>query len=183
MNQFLTSQEQKIALALARKTIEDALETESKTSAPKLPEIFAEKRGVFVTLHKHGELRGCIGLIEPIKTLGKAIEEMALSSAFDDYRFSPVTKKEWSEIKIEISVLTVPEKIDNPNKIILGKHGVIIKSGLRSGVFLPQVAEETGWNLEEFMDELCTQKAGLSKNAWRDDSAEIYIFEAQILKE
>lgn len=182
MNQFLNPTEQKIALALARETIEDALGTENKISLPELPEIFAEKRGVFVTLHKNGELRGCIGLIEPIKPLGEAIKEMAEAAAFDDTRFSPVTTKEWPEIEIEISVLTPPEKISDPNKIILGKHGVIIKSGFRSGVFLPQVAEETGWNLEEFMDELCTQKAGLPKNTWRDGTAEIYIFGAQVLK-
>ena len=184
MNKFLTPAEQKTALNLARNTLE--LEfglTDKKFTDYESLEIFTEKRGVFVTLRKNGELRGCVGLIEPIKPLGEAIEEMARAAAFDDFRFSPMTKKEWPEIKIEISVLTMPEKIDNPDKIILGRHGVIIRSGLRSGVFLPQVAEETGWSLGEFMDELCTQKAGLAKNCWRDGTAEIYVFEAQVFGE
>ena len=224
MSKLLIKEEQQVAIALARNTLETALglvdeksllspspfEGEGggdvfnfnnkplsfsplrkgrEMSHDKNPmvykkfTIFAEKRGVFVTLHQNGELHGCIGLIEPIKPLGEAIKEMALAAAFDDYRFSPITTKEWPKIKIEISVLTVPEKINNIQQIQLGKHGVIIKSGLHSGVFLPQVATETGWSLEEFMDELCSQKAGLPKDCWRHGRSEIYIFEAQVFSE
>lgn len=182
---FLTEDEQLSALALARNTLE--LEfglTKEKNKAYKNYPIFSEKRGMFVTLKKDGELRGCIGLIEPISELGTGIIEMAKAAAFDDPRFSALTKEELKNITLEISVLTVPQKISNPKKEIeLGKHGVIVRSGLHSGVFLPQVATETGWDLNEFMSELCTQKAGLAPNCWLDGSADVYTFEAQVFEE
>lgn len=131
-------------------------------------------------MEKNNELRGCVGLIEPVSELGAGIIEMTKAAAFDDSRFPPLTKEELNDIEIEISVLTAPQKISNPNKIELGKHGVIVRSGLNSGVFLPQVAAETGWDLETFMGQLCSQKAGLPANCWRDGFADIYTFEAQV---
>ncbi|NMB47839.1 AmmeMemoRadiSam system protein B [Candidatus Kuenenbacteria bacterium] len=182
---FLTPAEQISALTLARNTLELAFQiTTDKNKDYKKYPIFSEKRGVFVTLRKDEELRGCIGLIEPIKELGEAIVEMAEAAAFEDPRFLSLEKYELNDIKIEISVLTPPQKISDPRQEIeLGRHGVIIRSGSRSGVFLPQVAEETGWDLATFMSELCTQKAGLPATCWLDGSTDIFTFEAQVFEE
>ena len=183
--QYLSPQEQTAALQLARNTLEltFGLTKEKFTDYQKYP-VFAEKRGVFVTLRKNGELRGCIGLIEPVSELGSGIIEMAKATAFNDSRFSPLTKEELNKIEIEISVLTPPQKISDPEKEIdLGKHGVIVRSGSHSGVFLPQVATETGWDLETFMGQLCSQKAGLPANCWKNGSVTIYTFEAQVFEE
>ncbi|OGG89928.1 hypothetical protein A3C68_02625 [Candidatus Kuenenbacteria bacterium RIFCSPHIGHO2_02_FULL_42_29] len=184
-NRYLNDEEQKAALALARNALEleFGLTKEKNEDYKKYP-VFSDKRGVFVTLKKNNELRGCIGLIEPVTELSEVIKEMALSAAFNDSRFSPVEKDELKNIDIEISVLTPPQKISNLEKeIILGRHGVIIKQGSHSGVFLPQVATETGWDLETFMAELCTQKAGLSSDCWKNGSVDIYTFEAQVFEE
>ncbi|HOZ36214.1 MAG TPA: AmmeMemoRadiSam system protein B [bacterium] len=182
---FLTEIEQTSALALARNTLELAFNlTKNKNEDYKKYSIFSEKRGIFVTLRKGEELRGCIGLIEPIKELGEGIIEMSEAAAFEDPRFLSLEKSELKDIAIEISVLTPPQKISDPQKEIqLGHHGVIVKQGSRSGVFLPQVAEETSWRLEEFMSHLCTDKAGLPKDCWLNDSTDIYTFEAQVFEE
>lgn len=178
----LNQDEQKKALEIARKTIEAKLKNEDYN--PESSEgIFQEKRGVFVTLKKDGQLRGCIGNFEPEANLAENIKAMALSAAFDDPRFSPMQNYEWGKIKIEISVLSPMEKINNPEIIEVGKHGVYVRQGIHSGVFLSQVATEAGWNREEFLDNLCENKAGILKDAWRDGSAELYIFTAQVFEE
>jgi AmmeMemoRadiSam system protein A len=186
----MTKSEQQIALKLARWSLGRELGVVDEMGDGggedyKNHKIFQEKRGVFVTLHKNEELRGCIGLIElPDVGLDQAIQQMAVSAGLNDYRFPPVTKDELDKIKFEISVLSVPKKIENINQIELGKHGVIIKKGIHQGVFLPQVVSETGWNKEEFLSELCEQKAGLDKNCWQDlTQVEIYVFEAEVFGE
>jgi AmmeMemoRadiSam system protein A len=108
---------------------------------------------------------------------------MAVEAAVRDPRFSPLTLSELKNIDIEISVLSPMEKIDNPDKIQLGVHGVLVRKDFRSGVFLPQVATETGWSKDEFMSNLCAQKAGLSPDAWKDRSTEIYTFTAEVFSE
>lgn len=170
-------------LKIARRTLETYLTTKVKPDFQIEDEILKEKRGAFVTLHKNGKLRGCIGNIVGQKALWKTIRDMVIESALSDTRFSPVTKEELNQIDIEISVLTPPERIDDVEKIIMGKHGVIIKKGFRQGVFLPQVADETGWSREEFLSSLCAHKAGLSPDAWKDKDVEIYIFSAQVFGE
>jgi len=181
----LTKVEQSAALDLARNTLERAFNlTDKKFEDYKNYPIFSEKRGVFVTLKKNDELRGCIGLIEPIKELCPAIIEMAQAAAFDDPRFPELTANELADIKIEISVLTPLQKISDPKKEIkLGRHGVIVRQGNNSGVFLPQVATETGWDLDELMSQLCSQKAGLPTDCWKNGSVKIYTFEAQVMEE
>lgn len=183
---MLTKQEQTVALKLARQTLENAFDKNAFfiDDDYKNYEIFKEKRGVFVTLHKNGNLRGCVGLIEsPVIPLSEAIRQMALATAFNDSRFLPLVKDELERIKIEISVLTVPEKVKCLDEIELGKHGVIVKKGFQCGVFLPQVANETGWCKEKFLSELCSQKAGLSENYWQDRNADMYTFEAEVFRE
>ena len=142
------------------------------------PEVKGEA-GVFVTLKKQGKLRGCIGIIMPSK-LSNNLKQAAIS-ALSDSRFEKITKEEMKEIKIEVSLLTPPELVTNPEEEIkIGKHGIIIKQGLNSGLLLPQVATEWNMSLVDFL-EAGSEKAGLNKNAWK--TAQIWKFSAQIFKE
>ena len=180
---MLNEKQQKVLLGIARKTIEEYIRS------GKIPEfnvedpLLKEKRGIFVTLHKRGMLRGCIGYIMPLEELYKAVSKMAIQSSTGDPRFPPVRPEELAEVEIEISVLTVPERINNVNEIEMGKHGVIVKKGSYQGVFLPQVATETGWSKEEFLNRLCYDKAHLPEDAWKDKDTEIYTFSAQVFEE
>jgi len=142
--------------------------------------ILSENCGVFVTLHKHGKLRGCIGRVESNIPLHKAVEEVAALSACYDNRFPPVSPDELNDLEIEISVLSPPEKITDISRIKPGVHGIIIRKERRSGVFLPQVATETGWSLEEFLGHCSRDKAGIGWDGWK--KADIYIFTSTILQ-
>ena len=143
------------------------------------------KQGAFVTLRKDGKLRGCIGQIIPSeKALWQVVQDMAVVAAAEDHRFSPISKGELDDIGYEVSILSVPKKINNWKDIELGKHGVILQKGSCSGVFLPQVAHETGWSKEEFLSQLCWQKAGLASDCYKNDSdVELKIFTAQVFRE
>jgi AmmeMemoRadiSam system protein A len=138
------------------------------------------KRGAFVTLKKQGELRGCIGHMSEDTPLCTVIGAMALQASFNDTRFSPLTQKELSQVEIEISVLTPFTRIDSADEIVLGVDGVIVKKGNQQAVFLPQVATETGWSKEVFLDQLC-YKAGLNAGDWMD--AELFTFQADVFSE
>jgi len=174
------SEEEKKTLRQIAKTV-----IENKTKKKPVPEfkigssVLKENRGAFVSLHKKGQLRGCIGYIEGRGPLHKTIEEMAEAAAFRDPRFSPVTERELSELDIEISVLTPLKKITDVNEIEVGKHGIYIKKGWYSGLLLPQVATEYRWDRKTFLEHTC-QKAGLPSNAWKEKDTEIYIFSADI---
>jgi len=180
---MLTENQKKLLLKIARETLENYL------LGKKLPElkiddpVLNEKRGVFVTLRKKVNLRGCIGYIEPVEPLYLAVRTMAIHSATRDPRFEPVTYEELKDIEIEISVLTVPQRVKSADEIVLGRDGVIVKRGFNQGVFLPQVAEETGWTKEEFLSYLCSHKAGLPPDAWKDPKTELYIFQAEVFSE
>jgi AmmeMemoRadiSam system protein B/AmmeMemoRadiSam system protein A len=136
------------------------------------------RKGAFVTLKKKGSLRGCIGFIEPVFPLYETVIRAAIYAACQDQRFPPVTADELKDLEIEISVLTVPERIRDPLLIEVGKHGLIISKGDRKGILLPQVPVENNWSREEFLERACL-KAGLPRDAWTS-GAEIYIFEAII---
>jgi AmmeMemoRadiSam system protein B/AmmeMemoRadiSam system protein A len=138
-----------------------------------------EPCGAFVSLHKKGTLRGCIGYVRGIKPLYKAVEEMAAAAAFNDPRFPPIKERELDDIDIEISVLTPLKKIDDINEIEVGKHGIFIEKGFFSGLLLPQVATEYGWDRKTFLEQTCL-KAGLPCNAWKDKETKIHIFSADI---
>ena len=179
----LTGKDKKILLDIARGTVEDYV---NKRTIPKInPKGFSENllthTGAFVTLHKHGKLRGCIGRFEPDIELYKVVQEMAISAATRDYRFSPVKPEELDDIDIEISVLTPLRKIDSADEIQLGKHGIYIKKGYSSGTFLPQVATQTGWNIEKFLGHCSRDKAGIGWDGWKD--ADLYTYEALIFSE
>jgi len=115
--------------------------------------------------------------------LRQVIQMMTIAAATDDPRFSPIQPVELAEIKIEISVMTPKRKIEDWQEIELGKEGVVVQKGMYSGTFLPQVATETGWSKEEFLRQLCTQKAGLPENCYQDPEVDLYVFEAQVLAE
>ena len=179
-----TPEEKKILLQLARDTITDRLEKRESPEFSDKRKVFRQHSGAFVTLHKkNGNLRGCIGKMFSEEPLYITVIEMAEEAAFDDPRFTPVTLEELKELKIEISVLSPLKKIKTTEEIKLGVHGVLLKKGLYSGVFLPQVAVETGWDLEKFMNNLCSGKAGLPKDAWKSKNADIFIFTVDILAE
>ena len=187
---MLTETEGRAAVKLARKTIETFL-SEGKLSGPQesgsdLSPVFGENRGVFVTLTEDGLLRGCIGHPYPDSTLKEAILDSAVSAATRDPRFPPVGKEELDSIVVEVTILTQPEKInvppkDLPDKVIIGKHGLIVKQGYYQGLLLPQVAPENNMDSIDFLSHTC-MKAGLSPDAWVK-GAEVYCFEGQIFKE
>jgi AmmeMemoRadiSam system protein A len=182
----LNNKEKALLFSLARST----LETYTKTgTSPKLDKIedkltprLKENYGVFVTLKKHGELRGCIGHIVPRVPLSHAIIENTINSSANDWRFNPVEAKEIQDITIEISVLSQMKKINGPDEFIVGKEGIVIRKGPASAVFLPQVATEQGWDRAETLCQLC-RKAGLSPDAWKDDDMEFFVFTANVFHE
>jgi len=137
--------------------------------------------GAFVTLNKDGALRGCIGNFDPNEPLYVVVQQMAVAASTRDYRFSRVKKDEFDDIEIEISVLTPMKKINSIDEIVLGKHGIYMRKGMSSGTFLPQVATETGWTLEEFLGHCAKDKAGIGWNGWKD--ADIFVYEAIVFHE
>ena len=179
----LDKEQQKELLRIARKTLETYLTEKIIPQFEIKDDELNEPLGAFVTLRKNGELRGCIGEFEPEIPLWQVVRKMAVEAAVGDHRFPPLTSGELGEIKIEISVLSPRQKIANWREIKLGKHGVIVQRGSRSGVFLPQVAVETGWNLETFLGQLCYQKAGLPWDSWKGKDTELFVFTAQVFEE
>ena len=137
--------------------------------------------GAFVTLKEGGSLRGCIGRFSADMPLYKLISQMAVASSTEDNRFEPVNAGELDRVEIEISVLSPLKKIDSPGEIILGKHGIYLKKGSSSGTFLPQVATETGWNIEEFLGHCARDKAGIGWDGWKN--AELFTYEACVFSE
>ncbi|MDD3726208.1 MAG: AmmeMemoRadiSam system protein A [Candidatus Ratteibacteria bacterium] len=180
---MLTEQQKQKLLKIARETLEYYLSGRELPPLPNGDPVLQERRGVFVTLKKEGELRGCIGYIEGVEPLAMAVRDMAIQSATGDPRFPPVRYEELKDIEIEISVLTPLKRVKSSEEIVLGRDGVIVKKGPRQGVFLPQVADETGWSKEEFLSNLCMYKAGLPPDAWKDNNTEIYIFQADVFSE
>jgi hypothetical protein len=183
---MLTKQDGKLLLALARKSIESYFSKKDIDLAPY--DKFSEKQGAFVTLHKDGELRGCIGFPYPVHPLKKAIFNCARSAAFEDPRFDPVVKDELKDIQLEISVLTVPEEItvkkpdEYLKKIKIGEDGLIVKGRYGSGLLLPQVFTEHRCTPQKALEFTC-QKAGLPTDAWKDTSNRFFKFQAQIFSE
>lgn len=172
-------------LKIARKTIEEYLFRKHAQEVPSntFSMALCSKSGAFVTLKKQGELRGCIGQFESEDPLYKLIQQLAIASATKDYRFSPVTSRELDSIHIEISVLTPLQKITDVNEIRLGTDGIYIKKGSRNGTFLPQVATDTGWSLEEFLGHCSRDKAGIGWDGWKEKDVEIFTFQAIIFGE
>ena len=174
--------DRKYLLGLARETISRYL-TLKMVPLPRLSSpILREPRGVFVTLKKRGNLRGCIGRMVPDRPLAELVGAMALQSAFEDPRFPPVTAWELADLEVEISVLTPMKPVSGPNDIVVGRDGVLLQKGGRSAVFLPQVAPEQGWGRDEMLDNL-SRKAGMPAQAWRETGASFLTFQAIVFGE
>lgn len=182
--QFALTEEDKIELLrIARKTISEYLNN-GKTvvlDESKLSSNLMIPTGAFVSLKESGTLRGCVGNFNCEQPLYKIVQSMAIAAATDDYRFPKVQSAEVSGLEIEISVLTPLKKIHSIDEIVLGKHGIYIKKGERSGTFLPQVATGTGWSLQEFLGHCAEDKAFIGWNGWKD--ADIYTYEAIVFEE
>jgi hypothetical protein len=175
----LTDEEKGSLHRISRSAIEAALDGGSYHPTEKLTGTLSIPCGAFVTLKKKGGLRGCIGHIVGHYPLAETISQMAVAAALQDPRFPPVTRQEWSAIEIEISVLTPLKEITDPTAIEVGRHGLYIQKGDRSGLLLPQVATEYGWDRLKFLEQTC-RKAGLPTDAWKDPGAKVQIFSAQI---
>lgn len=177
----LSDQEKRSLLQAARETIRASLDKDTP-DIPPVPPSLRRKCGAFVTLHKRGALRGCIGYIEAHQPLIDAVRSAALAAAFSDPRFPPVRRQELDGLQIEISVLSPLRPLRDVQEIEVGRHGILIRQGYRSGLLLPQVATEYGWDRDTFLDQTC-RKAGLPAGGWRSADTEIEIFSAQVFGE
>jgi uncharacterized protein len=177
----LGNREKQLLLDLARRALIAAVEgRKSLDNFPQDPQL-GESFGAFVTLHKRGRLRGCIGQIGAERSLIEVVAHCAKSAALEDPRFEPVHFEELREIEIEVSVLSPLEEIA-PGRIEVGKHGLMVSQGHRRGVLLPQVAIECHWAAGRFLEETCV-KAGLERDAWRELETKIQGFTAEVFGE
>ena len=174
----LSDADKKALKEIALQSIKDSLDGKPIAQPALTSDLspLTSKCGAFVSLHKHGHLRGCIGHFGEDYPLHEIVAEMARAAAFEDPRFMPVTRDELNDLDIEISVLTPMRRIQSLDEFELHRHGIYIKKGYRSGTFLPQVADEVNWTKEEFVGHCSQDKAGLGWDGWRD--AELYVYEA-----
>lgn len=188
---MLTDSEGETGVRFARKIAESAVITGSyKIPEMKLPAVFEEKAGAFVTVQTHPghELRGCIGIPEPVYSLRQAILNAAVDAVLSDPRFEPVTEEELGKLVFELSVLSPPEKIEArsqweiPLNVEVGRHGLIVERGRYRGLLLPQVAVDEHWDAEEFISMTCW-KAGMPEDSWRDPRVSVLRFEGEIFGE
>jgi hypothetical protein len=184
----ITDQDGQLLVSTARKIVTEFVNTGKTLRLDKdLEEKLSFDAGIFVTLNSKNDLRGCIGFPLPRK-IAQALPEAAIAAATQDPRFAPVEKSELDNITFEVTILTPPSeiKVDNPedlpNKIKVGRDGLIIKQGYHSGLLLPQVPVEYGWNEQEFLDHTC-QKAGLPQKCWMEKQTRIFSFAGIIFKE
>jgi AmmeMemoRadiSam system protein A len=179
----LSAQTRRDLLGLARRALEAHFAGEP---APRLAsdksETFGQPRALFVTLRKTGALRGCIGTLSPDGDLSRAVPRFALAAALDDPRFPPLVLEELAHCEIEISVLTPPEPVEDPQEIETGRDGLIIEAMGTSGLLLPQVATEWGFDRETFLAEV-SKKAGLPPDGWRHPGARLWRFQAEVFSE
>jgi AmmeMemoRadiSam system protein A len=182
MPDTFTPAEQNQLLAIAREAIAAAV-GRRRFVPPEVKGILGEKRGAFVTLHERAthDLRGCIGYVEALFPLTETVSRAATSAALHDSRFEPVTARELPGLRIEISVLSLPEPL-RPQDVVVGTHGLILSLGGRSGLLLPQVATEHGWDVTTFLEQTC-RKAGLPAGAWRRPETQLLGFSATVFGE
>ena len=184
---MLTLEDGRQAVHLARQALTDYIETKKIIEPQDLPPVFLEMRGVFVTLHEDGDLRGCIGYPQPVMALGKAIVDSAINAGSRDPRFPSVRPGELGRIEVEVTILTRPKiytapKKELPELVLVGRDGLIVTRGPYSGLLLPQVAPEWGFDSREFLSQTCV-KAGLTADAWLDEDTKVQHFQAQIFAE
>lgn len=182
MTTRLSTEEKKFLLHLARAAITHKIENKVFRSPDYYSPALRETSGVFVTLHKKRNLRGCIGYIEGNRPLQQAVKEMALAAAFEDPRFPPVRSEELKDLHIEISILSPLKTISAISEIEIGTHGLLIEQNFYRGLLLPQVATEQKWDRQTFIKQTCL-KAGLPETAWQQEGTTIRIFSAEIFSE
>jgi AmmeMemoRadiSam system protein A len=178
----LSAEDKKSLLKLARESIISAFEDKEPPYPQKVSEALNTELGAFVTLDIYGKLRGCIGTFHADEPLYRIVARMARQAAFSDPRFPPVERNEMEQVDIEISVLTPMKRIKDPMIVEVGRDGLFMTNGMRSGVLLPQVPVEYGWDKTRFLEQTC-MKAGLNPEAWKDENTEIYTFQAEIFGE
>ena len=180
---MLLTEEKKILIDIARRSLDSYIRSRKILSldGKRFSEALDRKAGAFVTLRINEKLRGCMGRFKTSDPLYRVVRDMAISAATRDNRFREVRVGELDDILIEVSVLSEHIKIQNINEIELGRHGIYIKEGMNSGTFLPEVADSTGWDLEEFLGHCARDKAHIGWNGWKD--ADIYIYETESFKE
>ena len=177
---MLNQQQRGTLLRIAREAVEAA--AKAMPYAPASDDLVLQEPGAaFVTLRKHGDLRGCIGTIEAREPLLENVANMARAAAREDFRFGPVHLTEVPELSIDISVLSPPRRVEDVAEIEVGVHGLIVEQGSQRGLLLPQVPVEWGWDRDELLNQTCA-KAGLPPDAWRR-GAEIYAFTAEVFGE
>ncbi|MDR1727584.1 MAG: AmmeMemoRadiSam system protein A [Acidobacteriota bacterium] len=188
---MLDDVEKSILLDLARRTLEGYFASRSLPGLPAPEELrmlpgggagLRERKGAFVSLHKDGDLRGCIGLIESDQELYLTVRRCVLSAALEDPRFPPVTRDEVPGLALEISVLGPLVRVKSVEEVQVGRHGIYMVHGVNRGLLLPQVAVEYGWDRREFLEQTC-RKSGLPKYAWDSPDSEFYVFEAEVFSE
>jgi AmmeMemoRadiSam system protein A len=175
----LSTADKQLLLQVARESIAAQLKGKAAPPVQASSPVLEELRGAFVSLHRQGQLRGCIGYIEAVKPLLQTVKEMAPAAAFQDPRFRPLQADELASLEIEISVLTPLHLIKSADEIKVGKHGLYIVRGLNRGLLLPQVATQYHWDRQTFLEQTCN-KAGLPPDAWKEPSTQIFIFQAEI---
>jgi len=179
---MLSLEEKRELLSLARRAIEACLRDPSRGFAEPAEAGLRIGGGAFVSLHRGEELRGCIGRVLSSNPLYLTVQEMAVAAATQDFRFPSLRPEELPEIDIEISVLSVPREISGVGEIRVGEHGLIIRSGASSGLLLPQVGTEYGWDAETFLSHTCV-KAGLPMDFWKRGRPRIEAFTAEVFSE
>jgi AmmeMemoRadiSam system protein A len=180
---MLDEKQRKRLLQIARESVTSFVKNGKRTAFTESDPVLGEEMGAFVTLHERGELRGCIGNMVGRGPLYRTVADMAIEAATGDPRFRRVSTQELDKIDIEISVLSPLKKVSGYEEIKIPGHGVVVRSGFNSGVFLPQVATETGWDRAEFLSNLCAHKAGISSDAWKEPATELYVFTAEVFGE
>jgi len=179
---MLKVEEQATLLRMARETLQQYLQDGSMPDYPDASEGLRQPGGAFVTLKQGGELRGCIGQLRSEAELYRTVQEMAIAAATEDPRFYAVSLADLASLQIEISVLSPLQAVRSPDEIEVGRDGLLIEREACSGVLLPQVATEWGWERDEFPRQVCL-KAGLPPDAWRRPDATLYRFGAQVFGE
>ncbi len=179
---LLSNELQGLLLKIARDAIESHLRGRIPSKFQVSETNLLQKCGAFVTLHKAGKLRGCVGHLVSDKPLYETVAEVAVSAATRDSRFNRVTLPEMSEIKLGISVLTPLQRLEHIEEIEIGVHGLYIRHSGQSGLLLPQVVTTYGWNRTQFLQQTCI-KAGLPEKAWQEPEAKVYLFRSQVFGE
>jgi AmmeMemoRadiSam system protein A len=178
----LSAADQALLFRVARESIQARLKGEQAVLPQVISAVLSQPSGVFVTLHRQGCLRGCIGYLEAMKPLLAAVQEMAVAAAFSDPRFPPLREDELADLDVEISVLSPMRQIKNIEEIQVGRDGLYLERGSCRGLLLPQVATEYGWDRLTFLKQTCS-KACLPQDAWEDPATRIFVFSANILHE